>query len=60
MREHRGTVYVGGDSRISMGEGPALPAETSGGGRKGSGKNPGKGGEELPKETSGKKKRWQV
>jgi len=41
--------------RIAMAEGPALPKETSGGGRKGSGKAP-KGGPELPKETSGKNK----
>ena len=41
--------------RIAMG-GPALPKETSGGGRKGSGKKPGPGGPELPKETSGKNK----
>jgi hypothetical protein len=42
--------------RIAMAEGPALPKETSGGGRKGSGKKPGPGGPELPKETSGKNK----
>ena len=46
-REDRGTVYVGGDSRISMG-GPALPKETSGGGSKGSGKKTKPGDVELP------------
>ena len=56
----RGITWVGGKSpQVAMGEGPALPKQTSGGARKGSGKKPGKGGPELPKETSGKQ-RWSV
>jgi len=49
MREHRGTVYVGGDSRISMGDGTRLPKESAGGGGKGSGDKGKKAGDvELP------------